>query len=101
MVDDVEEYLAQYKELPVILCGDFNDTPISYTCHRLSRAGLESAFSAVGKGLGRTFNRDAFVVRIDHAFASPQLVPLTCRVDNSVFFSDHYPLLTRYRLAAP
>ena len=101
MVDTLITFLDRHKTMPTIVCGDFNDTPISYTCHRLSRTGLESAFSAVGKGLGRTFNRDAFVVRIDHAFASPQLVPLTCRVDNSVFFSDHYPLLTRYRLAAP
>ena len=101
MVDTLCTFLDRHKTMHTIVCGDFNDTPISYTCHRLSRAGLESAFSAVGKGLGRTFNRDAFVVRIDHAFASPQLVPLTCRVDNSVFFSDHYPLLTRYRLAAP
>ena len=101
MVDTLITFLDRHQTMPTVVCGDFNDTPISYTCHRLSRTGLESAFSAVGKGLGRTFNRDAFVVRIDHAFASPQLVPLTCRVDNSVFFSDHYPLLTRYRLAAP
>lgn len=101
MVDTLCTFLDRHKTMHTIVCGDFNDTPISYTCHRLSRAGLESAFSAVGKGLGRTFNRDAFVVRIDHAFASPQLVPLSCRVDDSVLFSDHYPLLTRYRLETP
>ncbi|MBC8626696.1 endonuclease/exonuclease/phosphatase family protein [Alloprevotella sp. Lung230] len=101
MVDTLCTFLDRHQTMPTVVCGDFNDTPISYTCHRLSQAGLKSAFSTVGKGLGRTFNRDAFVVRIDHAFASPQLVPLTCRVDNSVFFSDHYPLLTRYRLETP
>ena len=59
MVDAVEDYLAQHKDKPVILCGDFNDTPISYTRHRVASLGLTDAFREAGQGFGFSFRRNA------------------------------------------
>lgn len=39
---------------PVVLCGDFNDTPVSY-CYSLLTADLEDSFSEAGSGIGNTF----------------------------------------------
>ena len=39
---------------PVIVCGDFNDTPASYTYHTISK-NLEDAFVESGKGFGRSY----------------------------------------------
>lgn len=92
MVDDVEEYLAQYKELPVILCGDFNDTPISYTRQRVARMGLTDAFREAGHGFGFSFRRSAIRVRIDHIFCSPTFQPVQAKIDETATYSDHQPI---------
>lgn len=77
----------------IILCGDFNDTPISYTHHRLVAAGLTDAYVSSGNGLGRSFNRDAIFVRIDNILCSPHFKPYGAHVDHSISVSDHYPII--------
>ena len=57
---------------PVIVCGDFNDTPMSYTYNQFQLALLD-AFSASGKGLGTTYVGRLPAGRIDYLFYSPLL----------------------------
>ena len=57
---------------PVILCGDFNDTPNSYAYHQLSN-GLKDAFVEKGIGLGRSYNGKFPSLRIDYILYSPEL----------------------------
>lgn len=52
---------------PVILAGDFNDTPSSYTYRRL-KGGMTDGFRAVGNGFGGTFRYLGGVLRIDYIF---------------------------------
>lgn len=52
---------------PVILAGDFNDTPSSYTYRRL-RGDMTDGFRAVGNGFGGTFRYLGGVLRIDYVF---------------------------------
>ena len=50
------EAIAQHIEnspYPVIVCGDFNDTPVSYT-YRMMKTGLKDAFRQSGFGFGGT-----------------------------------------------
>ena len=78
--------------IKIIVCGDFNDSPVSYTHHRIASCGLTDAFVAAGNGLGRSFNRDAIVVRIDNILHSKHWKAYRCEVDDSNKDSDHYPI---------
>lgn len=74
----------------ILVCGDFNDTPISYA-YRTIRGSLEDAYVSSGKGVGITYNENFFWFRIDNIFHSANLRPINCTVDK-VRYSDHYPL---------
>ena len=95
--DSVARYVAVHRNnYSVVVCGDFNDTPISYSRHRMAE-GLTDAYEATGQGVGRSFNRDAIYVRIDNMMCSPDLRPYGARVDNSITASDHYPLYAHFQ----
>ncbi|MDR1938696.1 MAG: endonuclease/exonuclease/phosphatase family protein [Tannerellaceae bacterium] len=74
----------------LLVCGDFNDTPISYA-HRMVQGELLDAFAESGMGLGITYNRNYFWFRIDNILYSPNMEAYCCTVDH-VRYSDHYPL---------
>ena len=87
---------------PVIVCGDFNDVPASYTYRHLSR-GLKDAFlttslfrtghTYVRASLIPWFRSSSFVpgVRIDYILTSPTFRVTDFRLDR-VPYSDHYPV---------
>lgn len=54
----------------VILCGDFNDPPASFSYHKLTN-GLKDAFVKSGKGVGRTYVGKLPSFRIDYILHSP------------------------------
>ncbi|MGN6510320.1 MAG: endonuclease/exonuclease/phosphatase family protein, partial [Chitinophaga sp.] len=54
---------------PVIVCGDFNDTPASYTYFTV-KGNLQDAFLKKGSGIGRTFSGISPTLRIDYIFAA-------------------------------
>ena len=89
--DIIAQFIAENKHRNLIVCGDFNDTPVSYTYNTIISAGnLEDAFVQTGNGLGRTFNRYAMVVRIDHILYSKDFwEPHAARVINRPDRSDH------------
>ena len=89
--DVLVETLRNSKEKSVVLCGDFNDTPISYT-HQVLCDELQDAFVETGNGLGVSYNKDRLYVRIDHILVSKNLKVYDCTVDNSIQASDHYPV---------
>lgn len=87
--DYISPYLGRY---PVIVCGDFNDTPISYSRHRMGKQ-LRDCFVETGRGLGLSYNQKAFSFRIDHIFCSQDITPYQCHIDTKMDASDHYPVL--------
>jgi endonuclease/exonuclease/phosphatase (EEP) superfamily protein YafD len=88
----VRQYIAEHRQYPLIVCGDFNDTPISYARHVIAD-GLTDCFAKAGRGLGLSYNQKGFYFRIDHIFCSQQFEPVKCEIDNKIDFSDHYPLV--------
>jgi endonuclease/exonuclease/phosphatase family metal-dependent hydrolase len=54
---------------PMLVCGDFNDVPMSYTYRRIS-SGLKDAFREAGSGLERTYQGPFPSFRIDHMLHS-------------------------------
>jgi len=57
---------------PVVICGDFNDTPVSYSYATISE-GLKDAFRVSGSGIGSTYVGAFPSFRIDYIFYSPEL----------------------------
>ena len=74
-----------------IVCGDFNDTPISYAL-RTVQGPLINAYTESGFGLGISYNQNFFFFRIDHILHSSSIESFNCRVDTRVNLSDHYPI---------
>lgn len=88
----LSEYIrANSSEGRVIVCGDFNDTPLSYV-HRKVSEGMEDAFVERGNGFGFTFHTRPFVVRIDHIIYGKAFRAVSCEVDKRATESDHYPI---------
>ncbi len=75
---------------PVIMAGDMNDVPQSYT-YRLFTKNRQDTFRAKGKGLGVTFGETYPFLRIDYIIPDKNFKILSHEV-NQVKFSDHYPI---------
>ena len=83
----------EYEKYGIILAGDLNDTPVSYTCQQLSKH-LKSSYVESGNGLGISFNRKGFPVRIDHIYVSETFETFSTHIDRSIKSSDHLPIIT-------
>lgn len=86
-VEAILAHKAQTKH-PVILSGDFNNTPFSYSYRKL-KDGMQDAFRERGNGLGTTFKFEKYPMRIDYIFASEGLEILLFDTLKKTF-SDHY-----------
>lgn len=75
---------------PVILCGDMNEPPVSYT-YRLLKEDMTDAFVETGFGIGNTWKGKIPMLRIDYIFASEGLsnTSYTCLQSD---LSDHFPV---------
>lgn len=90
----VSDVLAHIEESPVeaIVCGDFNDNPMSYTYHRISH-DLKDTFVEAGRGFGASYSAFWPMLRIDYVFVPEEWHALAHGTDR-VKFSDHYPVVT-------
>ncbi|WP_181304036.1 endonuclease/exonuclease/phosphatase family protein [Rufibacter sp. XAAS-G3-1] len=77
---------------PVIVCGDFNDPPASFTYNKISK-GLEDAFGESGWGLGNTYNGLFSVLRIDYLLHDPRMVGTGYKTIRKNL-SDHYAIVS-------
>lgn len=90
-----EKYIAD-SPFPVIVTGDFNETPYSVAYGRI-RSKLNSAFEDAGRGFGFTLNRAPKLLRIDNQFYDARrLTPLRFKTFNDVHYSDHFPIYGEY-----
>ncbi len=76
----------------VIVCGDFNDTPMSYSYQTISQ-GLYDAFKECGEGYPFTYRGFHNILRIDYILSSRLLKPTTYTIDRAAPYSDHYPII--------
>lgn len=92
--EQVETLLQHEAEsaFPCFLCGDFNDTPLSYTYQQLMQTKKDS-FVEAGSGMGSTYAVLWPSLRIDYILYPQELTAgehETLRVP----WSDHYPVVT-------
>ena len=81
---------------PVIIAGDFNDHPLSFTYQQLSD-GLEDSFVKRGSGIGSTYNGIIPFLRIDYILADPSIQILTHDIIDQNL-SDHKMILTKIKM---
>ena len=84
--------LATTSPHPVLVCGDFNSLPSSYTYHRLSES-LKDGFKTGGHGYMYTYRYGKRMLRIDYAFHSPELECTDYYSPNLDLCSDHNPVI--------
>lgn len=93
--DILASYIRMHQGTPVIVCGDFNDIPHSYTHHTVqyaTDAPLTDCFQHTGFGPGYTYGHFGMRVRIDNIMCSQDITSYNCTVDSSIDVSDHYPI---------
>ena len=91
-VDSIADVIADARAR-CIVCGDFNDTPMSYV-YRTMAGGLNDAFSKSGSGYSHTFRGFFNTLRIDYVLCSDSFDPVSYEVPQ-VEYSDHLPVVVR------
>lgn len=95
--DQLAEHIANSPN-PVVVCGDFNETPVSYSYWRIAqKLELVDTFREKGSGLGFTFGGLLPALRIDYILSDPELTLL----NHDRFkkpYSDHFPVLCEFTL---
>ena len=80
---------------PVIVAGDFNDTPVSYSYSKI-RKGLNDSFVRSGYGAGFTYKGNYPSNRIDYILYDNSLESRYFEIIK-VRYSDHYPVVAYFR----
>ncbi|WP_310393895.1 endonuclease/exonuclease/phosphatase family protein [Hymenobacter sp.] len=96
-IDTIAARVAR-SPYPVLLAGDLNDLPYSYTYDQLADR-LQNAWATAGTGIGATYNGRLPLLRIDQQFAGPQWRVRGCRVHREIRWSDHFPVEGLYQLS--
>jgi len=81
---------------PVIVCGDFNDTPFSYT-YKTVKGNLTDAFNSTGKGFGSTYRKDFLSFRIDFILHDKIFDSMKFKTDKARL-SDHKAVSSNFVL---
>jgi endonuclease/exonuclease/phosphatase family metal-dependent hydrolase len=80
-------------EVPIIVCGDFNDVPYSYVYNTMLGDKIDG-FKECGSGYMNTFRGGKKSVRIDYIFHSKEMEGISY-YKKDLSYSDHYPVFMR------
>lgn len=94
--DRLKEH-ALASPYPVVITGDFNELPYSYTYLSFNDF-LQNSFEEAGNGLGFTYRENPSFIRIDNQFSDKTFDVVSHKVHNDLNYSDHYPISVIYRL---
>ncbi|MDX9853690.1 MAG: endonuclease/exonuclease/phosphatase family protein [Tenuifilaceae bacterium] len=92
-VDLVSNHMAKCKH-PIIVCGDFNDSPVSYSYKKMRR-GLNDSFIQAGVGIASTYSGLMPSYRIDYVLNSDALNAVKFN-SPKLEYSDHYPVVVTF-----
>jgi endonuclease/exonuclease/phosphatase family metal-dependent hydrolase len=78
----------------MIVCGDLNDSPASFTYNKVANL-LKDSFRESGKGMGETYSGETFPnFRIDYILHDKTFKSYGHTVNTALSISDHYPVYT-------
>jgi endonuclease/exonuclease/phosphatase family metal-dependent hydrolase len=90
---EVVRAIIDSTKIPVIVCGDFNDIPTSYTFSTIKGENLADGFREAGSWLGGTFRGMGGLLRIDYILHSKEFKCLKYSNPN-IALSDHRPVIS-------
>ncbi|NTW26580.1 MAG: endonuclease/exonuclease/phosphatase family protein, partial [Lentimicrobium sp.] len=79
---------------PVIVAGDFNDTPASYAYEMLSKNMNDAAINR-SFGFQRTYAESLYPIRIDHVLVDKSL-EIKSYERRKIYLSDHFPVIAGF-----
>lgn len=82
---------------PIILCGDFNDVPGSWSYRFFTKEGFNDAYAQTGFGPMITYNKHLMYFHIDQILYKGDLIPIYVK-RSSMNSSDHYPLEAEFAI---
>ncbi len=88
-VREIRKFINE-SPYPTIVCGDFNDTPVSYSYQKI-RGKMKDAFVCSGRGFGRTYVGKLPSFRIDNIFHSSKFESYNFKTYDFKM-SDHLPV---------
>jgi endonuclease/exonuclease/phosphatase family metal-dependent hydrolase len=86
---------ADKSPFHIIIAGDFNDTPVSFS-YRKIRKGLNDSFVNSGYGAGFTYKGNYPPNRIDYILYDNALINTYFEIIK-IKYSDHYPIIAYFR----
>ncbi|NJN77918.1 MAG: endonuclease/exonuclease/phosphatase family protein [Saprospiraceae bacterium] len=92
-IDNIVTHI-QGSPYPVIVCGDFNDTPLSYT-YKTINGLLQDNFVKKGRGSGTTYNGNIPFLKIDYILSDNRFNVLETKILKRYDDSDHFPIFSR------
>lgn len=83
--------LVEESRHRILVCGDFNDTPLSFTYQTISEK-LNDSFTQEGSGFGQTYAGPLPGLRIDYILFDDHFSLKYFKTHNDRKLSDHYAL---------
>lgn len=94
---DYLKRLLDRSPYPLIVSGDFNNTPVSYG-YKTIKGDLEDAYREAGNGYGYTYRYFMKLFRIDFVFYSGAKFNAKNYRAVDIDFSDHLPVLVDFKI---
>lgn len=97
--DNVDNLIDKTADIrgPLIVCGDFNDVPASWSYRKMRSAGFKDAYAETSFGPAITYNQHMFLFHLDQIFYRGNLQPLWVKKER-IKTSDHYPLMAEFAI---
>ena len=93
-VDVIKKHMES-SPFPILVCGDFNDLPNSYSYQKIAN-GLKDSFLKKGYGIGSTFIGKIPFLRIDYILHSPHFETVKINIHPQKL-SDHKAIESNLR----
>jgi endonuclease/exonuclease/phosphatase family metal-dependent hydrolase len=81
---------------PVLVCGDLNDSPLTYTYSEIT-ANLKDSYTSKGNFPGYTWDNHKIKQRIDYILFDKKLKCISHKIIKEKY-SDHYPVSVEFKI---